>query len=556
LIVTKTADYESFGQTLGAVLNVGGTNILQSSLTYRTIANMDFSGQVETENIQIGSLATAYGYEYDPAGNITRITRTVGGTTSDLYRYRYDKAGQLIREDNSVSGQTTLWVYDAGGNIRTRKVYALTDVEIPLEQNLIDTVDYGYGDSIWKDKLTSYDGQTISYDASGNPTNYLGAAMTWTMGRQLASYDKGILSIDYTYNENGIRTSKTVNNVRTDYYLNGSQVIAEVTGGNRIDYRYDGNGQLIALRYNGSEYYYVTNIQGDVIGLIDGSGTSAVQYSYDAWGNQTSCTGTLASTLGQANPYRYRGYRFDTETGLYYLQSRYYDANVGRFVNADNLLILSERLLSKNLLSIYSYCSNNPINNIDTNGMFAIVIPVVVIYGIVIFILACGAILMLNDEKTRNSINRLWSDLTYGLEKGLRDIGGIITDVQASIRDQVNSLKRQFIDSFARTKFFPLLPRKNEEHHIVAQTEPLAQQSRDILKSVNLNTNYILNKIMLKYGLHRRLHTNAYYILVNIVMTKGVAKANGDNIKRRNNVDSSLKLLRALLLGMNEMSPY
>lgn len=99
----------------------------------------------------------------------------------------------------------------------------------------------------------------------------------------------------------------------------------------------------------------MTNIQGEIIGLIDGSGTSVVQYSYDAWGNQTFCMGTLANVLGEVNPYSYRGYRFDSEMGLYYLQSRYYDAQVCRFVYAD-LLINSERLLGNNL---FSYCLNN-----------------------------------------------------------------------------------------------------------------------------------------------------------------------------------------------------
>ena len=104
-----------------------------------------------------------------------------------------------------------------------------------------------------------------------------------------------------------------------------------------------------------NEYYAVTNIQGDILGLIDGSGSSVVQYTYDAWGNQTSCTGTLANTLGQANPYRYRGYRFDTETGLFYLQSRYYDATVGRFVNADNL----NCGLGEAEYNVFMYCKNN-----------------------------------------------------------------------------------------------------------------------------------------------------------------------------------------------------
>lgn len=370
LEIAKTSSYGGYGQLTGSVLNVGGTNILQNSLSYRSIASVAFSEQVESETIQYGSASTAYGHEYDAVGNITRITRTQGGTTTDLYRYKYDEAGQLVREDNTVTNQTTVWVYDEGGNIRSRKIYTLTTAGMPDEQTLIDTIEYAYSTGIWKDLLTSYDGQNISYDASGNPTGYLGATMTWTMGRQLANYNKDSLAVGYTYNENGIRTSKTVNGVRTDYYLSGSQVIAEMTNGNRIDYRYDGNGQLIALRWNGSDYYAVTNIQGDVIGLIDGSGTSVVQYTYDAWGNQTSCTGTLANTLGQANPYRYRGYRFDNETGLYYLQSRYYDAAVGRFVNADDFMCLglSAAILSCNL---FAYCENNSIIGVDPTGYYS-----------------------------------------------------------------------------------------------------------------------------------------------------------------------------------------
>jgi RHS repeat-associated protein len=355
--VQKTDSFGDYSELTGFVLNINSIARLQKSLFYRNISGVNFTGQVASETIQQGGTTVSYGYEYDGLGNITKITKTVSGTTTDLYRYKYDEASQLVREDNCVTNQTTTWQYDIGGNIRSRMVYALT-AENSEPSNPIDTIGYGYSTGIWKDLLTSYDGQSITYDASGNPTSYLGATLTWTMGRQLASYDKGSLSIDYTYNENGIRTSKTVNNVRTDYYLNGSQVIAEVTNGSRIDYRYDGNSQLIALRYNGNEYYYVINIQGDIIGLIDGSGTSVVQYSYDAWGNQTSCTGTLANTLGQANPYRYRGYRFDTETELFYVGSRYYDPEIGRFINADDASVLGltgDQILGVNL---FAYCYN------------------------------------------------------------------------------------------------------------------------------------------------------------------------------------------------------
>lgn len=150
--------------------------------------------------------------------------------------------------------------------------------------------------------------------------------------------------------------------------MNGTQILAQTTDGVRTDFRYDGNGKLIAIRYNGTEYYYVTNILGDVISLIDSTGTSVVEYTYDAWGKILSATGTLATTLGQANPFRYRGYYFDTETGFYYLQSRYYDPNTGRFINADDTGILQMtqgELLGGNL---YAYCGNCPVNMTDRSG--------------------------------------------------------------------------------------------------------------------------------------------------------------------------------------------
>jgi len=74
------------------------------------------------------------------------------------------------------------------------------------------------------------------------------------------------------------------------------------------------------MNLNGTEYYYIRNAQGDIIGLFDGAGTQVVSYSYDSWGKLISTTGTIASTVGAKNPYLYRGYRADSETGVYYLQ--------------------------------------------------------------------------------------------------------------------------------------------------------------------------------------------------------------------------------------------
>ena len=116
---------------------------------------------------------------------------------------------------------------------------------------------------------------------------------------------------------------------------------------------------MVAVNYNGTYYYYVRNGQNDIIRLIDGENNTVVEYAYDSWGRQISCTGSLASTLGNLNPFRYRGYVYDEETGLYYLQSRYYDPTTGRFISADTLLSTGQGVLGHNA---YAYCGNNPIS--------------------------------------------------------------------------------------------------------------------------------------------------------------------------------------------------
>ena len=126
----------------------------------------------------------------------------------------------------------------------------------------------------------------------------MGKTLDWTMGRQLESYTSNGVQTDYKYNDTGIRTQKKVGTATTDYVLNGSQILAQTTSNGWTDFRYDGNGKLIALRFNGNEYYYVTNILGDVTGIIDSTGTSVVEYNYDAWGRKLFTTGTLATTLG------------------------------------------------------------------------------------------------------------------------------------------------------------------------------------------------------------------------------------------------------------------
>jgi len=166
-----------------------------------------------------------------------------------------------------------------------------------------------------------------------------------------------------------MRTKREISSTTTaytyKYYYNGSSLSRMTKGTDVLDFIYGADGTPTAVVYNGTYYYYVTNLQGDVVALLDSSGNTVVSYTYDAWGKPISTTGSMASTLGTINPLRYRGYVYDTETGFYYLQSRYYDPTIGRFLNADAFASTGQGLLGNNM---FAYCNNNPLNFVDSGG--------------------------------------------------------------------------------------------------------------------------------------------------------------------------------------------
>ena len=128
---------------------------------------------------------------------------------------------------------------------------------------------------------------------------------------------------------------------------------------------YDSQGSRVGLTKGDNTYYYMYNVQGDVVGLVDAeTGSIVATYEYDAWGKCTAVTNATGSTVGNDNPFRYRGYYFDSETGYYYLNSRYYSPEFGRFINADN--IVDNRGL--NTQNLFAYCGNNPVNCNDISG--------------------------------------------------------------------------------------------------------------------------------------------------------------------------------------------
>lgn len=172
----------------------------------------------------------------------------------------------------------------------------------------------------------------------------------------------GVITWTYTYDANGMRTFRSNGTDTYTYVYNGDKLVQMTKGSETLYFSYDANGTPLSFTYEGSTFYYVTNLQGDVVAILNANGMAIASYYYDAWGNDID---NRHGGLGQLNPLRYRGYVYDTETGLYYLQSRYYNPKVGRFLNADAFTTTGQGLLGNNM---FAYCLNNPVNYMDPTG--------------------------------------------------------------------------------------------------------------------------------------------------------------------------------------------
>ena len=344
--------YDALGRMTVMDAQSGGKSVVKTTIGYNDPSSTTATGQVRTWK----SGATTYTYAYDARGNITSVSDGQSTTT-----YAYDSFDQLVRENNQAAGKTWTYAYDSGGNIQSKTEYAYTTGALGAA---VRTVAYGYGDAGWSDLLTSIGGQSLTADEIGNLLSDGTWTYTWQHGRQLAGMSKSGQTIAYGYDSDGKRISKIVDGTAYNYHYLGDQLVELTWGENKMHFTYDSTGPL-SVNYNGTEYFYVKNAQGDVTGMVNASGTRVVTYTYDAWGNPLATTGSLATTLGAQNPLRYRGYVYDTETGLYYLQSRYYNPGWGRFINVDSQLNCSMDIGGCNA---FAYCLNNPVNMADIDG--------------------------------------------------------------------------------------------------------------------------------------------------------------------------------------------
>ena len=198
-----------------------------------------------------------------------------------------------------------------------------------------------------------------------------------------------------------LQTTPSSTTTTTHYFLSNDKVIYETDGSYEIYYTYDYDGSIISFNYDsdindslaGEEYFYIKNQQGDITAIINSQGIIQVEYRYDARGNIIYINTPSGSSLDpNINPYTYRGYRYDSETGLYYCNSRYYNPQWGRWLNLDSINYLDPS--SINGLNLYAYCGNNPVMGYDPNGTFFITIGVLsVVAKVVLAVVAASAVI-------------------------------------------------------------------------------------------------------------------------------------------------------------------
>ena len=377
--VTNETSTDDFGRTTQVrTVRSDGTLVFNTDYEYA-----DGKAENSTTNL-VSKYSQSYGsdsvlsydYSYDANGNITEIKQN-GKLTN---KYVYDSLNELKEEYDYVNIFYINYSYDGAGNLQNKYEQAL-DPNYGYPTGTQHGNTYEYTDTSWKDRLTKVNGSNISYDANGNPLTYRdGMSFEWENGRILKKINTSDSSIQMSYDSNGMRTQKTVGGVKTNYYYDSDKnLIALVKGNDTLLFYYDSDGSATSFSYNGTMYFYVKNLQGDVVRIIDLSGTEVASYVYDAWGNIKDTKGE--PKIREINPIRYRGYVYDTETSLYYLQSRYYDPFTGRFLNADVYCDTNTGTpLSTN---IFAYCENNPISNADESGYIAANVIGAVIGGIV-----------------------------------------------------------------------------------------------------------------------------------------------------------------------------
>ena len=437
---------DNYGRNSTRILrNENGDQLYSQAISYLDVSDNRYTngkttGYIAgiTDALADGSIQT--NYTYTDAGEIYTVS-----TNSQINeRYRYDSIGRLTREDNRILNKTVVYSYDISGNLTSKVVCGFT---LSDSDPTGTAVSYGYASDGLKGRLISYNGKNLSgynaqpYSYYGTPLVYFDHKsttsyweMTWN-GRVLKTMQKkninGITSsesISFRYDSENIRINKIVNGSQIDYIYVGSDLIREKRGDIDITYIYGLDG-VIGFEYKEadgqvSRYYYLKNIQGDVTNILDNNGNIIVKYAYDAWGNHkvlnaSGVENTSDDFIGNINPIRYRGYYYDKETNLYYLISRYYDPEIGRFISPDHIGYALIGVTEPNGLNLYAYCLNNPVMYSDQEGTVFGSITALSVAGIIALM---GIFVLYEVETTYHPI-----------ENALKGLMDIISDATNSM---------------------------------------------------------------------------------------------------------------------------
>ena len=378
---------------------INGTEKAKIANSYDTLGRLTkktytLSGKAYTKSISynktrvnsiVDSAGGLTGYGYDDIGRITEETDSNGNI---LKSYTYDSFGRIERENNKYLDKTFVYEYNNIGNVVSVKTYSYTTGSLG---SVISQQSFGYN-TTYPDRLTSFGGTSINYNALGCPTTYDGYTTSWTRGK-LSKLTKGLKASGihnyyYNYNALGQRTSRSYTYSLPT--LDSSSVVVGMLTGYGQAFRYDQSGRLVyeskSCQYYGemdssdsivylydensivgivytadgstNTYYFQRNLFGDVIGIYDTSGTKVGGYAYDAWGN---CKVTLnTKSIVTRNPIRYRGYYYDEDTKLYYLNARYYCPEWRRFISPAKVGSIHPSSIDG--LNLYSYALNSPVS--------------------------------------------------------------------------------------------------------------------------------------------------------------------------------------------------
>ena len=352
-------EYDEFGLLKYKELHSSTVKILRTYYdTKTTNAHKEAKVPIVKSEIKYyGSKNYTRNYETDNIGNVVKITDSVFGS----HNYTYDYRGFLTKEDDIG------YKYDNNGNVTK------AGNDIFTYDNL--------------NRLKTINGWPVSFSLTnpGNPATYRDTAYRFEVRRlKSISEPMGIdeqKTVDYTYDSNGLIIKKVLGywydddrdseEFTTQYYYDGDKLITEINQYCRLDFLYDENGMLYGLiKDNSSKYFYVRDYLQNILGIVDQNGKLVAKYKYDAYGNSKGIEDTSGCSLGTRNPFRYKGYYYDDDTGMYYCKSRFYVPKWRRWLNSDSINYLEPQNIS--CLNLFAYCNNNPLMYVDENRHFVL----------------------------------------------------------------------------------------------------------------------------------------------------------------------------------------